>query len=284
MKWIILAAALLVAGSALAASPTIGNSGGDSTGYTFNGTTNTRSITTAHANAIILIAVASTAEGKSSASTVTSVADGGSAGLVFHKRGTSYSQNTTCVAGSSSPCSLGFELWWATALTTVSSESITVTVNQTTNLLNFSWFEIDGTFNPSNPFDTNISIPVVNNGVSSTPNGSGLSTTQAHDLLFSFSVTGQNGFNNYTPCPITSWTAGGVNTSIGNQQSTESIARSVSSPTTLTANMSNSGSGGCPTGTSSGTGTNWVILWDALTGDAPPSSTFLPTATGPMAH
>lgn len=136
-------------------------------------------LTTTSANDIVIVVVVlndPTAPG-----TVSTVSATGGTGTVgtFTKRSSITGTNTL---GSQ----MDLEVWWALATTTLTTKTITVNFSGTPDSSKAFSFAISGA-NTAAPWDTNGSLPkTVTQATSGTPTATGVSTSNANDILLGF--------------------------------------------------------------------------------------------------
>jgi hypothetical protein len=270
MRALAFIAGLLWAIPAIAGTPPSVGSTSNTSGTPFIASA-TVSVSTAHHPSLVVISTYGTIN-SALAGNVLSVVDSGSAGLTFTKRGASASNNTTCIGGSATHCTVDVEEWTAVASTNLTSETVTVTYANTMLWIALNATEVYNLFSNSAPWDTNSSLPVTKSGVTSVPNFSGFTTTEADDLIVAYNIVGRNTFNGFAPCFLTfgMWANTMGNFSQGNAQSGTGALQAVSSTQNVTANEALSGAS-CPSGLSTNSGDNWAVMLDAFTGDAAPA-------------
>lgn len=76
------------------------------------------------------------------------------------------------------------EVWWAATTSTISS-TITVTMSSTPDDGSINVFGVSGA-NTSSPWDSNVSLPATNHGTTGAASVTGVSTTNANDMLLGF--------------------------------------------------------------------------------------------------
>ncbi len=197
--------------------------------------------------------------------------------LVFTKRTQQQQLNLTggC-GGGNSPCSVSTEVWWSPANVNFVAHSVTVTWGTTFFGAVASAIEVYNLNDNTAPFDTNGSLPVVNkNAAAGVASFSGFSTSQADDLILSIVGEG-GGLSNgvlVVPCFLTfaSWADFGNQIvsfgSIGQSAYSQQVSATQSG---IGVNTSLSTLSACPGGTTQNFG--WVMIVDALTGNAPAAS------------
>ncbi len=145
---------------------------GSATGSFSSTNTGAVTLTTGKTNDIIVVAVNNENTANGVLRTVSGVT---STGLTFHNR--------SAVTQNSAPYE-DTEVWWALASSTLSSASITVTLTGSIDDASIVAFGVNGA-NTSTPWDTNGAIPAYNsNTASQAPSVSGISTSNAADILF----------------------------------------------------------------------------------------------------
>jgi hypothetical protein len=255
------AALCLIARLAVAATPTIDGAGGNATCTSC--ASNAVAVTTSLTNDVVEIVVSTVVSGTGGAPTVTGVSG---ASLTWASRKTA--DNRSAVCASSPACSIHTELWWAFSSGTVTAQTVTASFSGTAGSSIIGYFNVNGVFSSTNPFDTNSNLPSAATGVNGIPVGN-LQTNQAHDLLLSINNIGTNAA--FVPC-TPSWASWGtriVKTAGSGATAQEMQASTIGQSATVSAatNKLGTSSGSCPTGTSNVNG--WTQIFDALTGDSP---------------
>ncbi len=194
------------------------------------------------------------------------------------------STTSVCLNGSINPCTLNEEMWWAHAAGTLSSCTVTVNFSGTASQAGIGWMAVNGTADPTSPWDFNVSLPYQNAGLFSVPRIVGPINTSPLDLLISFETTGRNELE-WTPCiPSNVWNANLLDVRVGGSISaTAGVQDSAGGLSGFASNLWSVNSANCPTGTSTLVGDNWVLIFDALTGTPAPTPSPNPVRR-PFAH
>jgi hypothetical protein len=167
---------------------------------------------------------------------------------------------------------MDYEEWVAPCATSLSAVSMTVTwTGGTIDDYAIVAFGVHGAFNPSSPFDNNVSLPGVTGNGSTTGVGlTGISTSQAHDFFIGVLAATGGTFAAFSGVclGLTSATAG-----IGtvNNNGGTNFAGLVVSYFTLSATVSNktvAGTGSSCTSAQSPQLPPWAVGADAVTGDS----------------
>jgi hypothetical protein len=138
----------------------------------------TVSLTTALTNDIIVVAVHTEA---TTARTVSGIADTSS--LTWHHRTSQQLANTP------SGYTGNLEVWWALASSTLSSDTITVTLSGSVDAASIVAFAINGA-RIASPFDA--ALPLTNTGTTGNPSVSGISTASTEGMFLMFGANSDN--------------------------------------------------------------------------------------------
>ncbi|MDE2096255.1 MAG: hypothetical protein KGL39_03350 [Patescibacteria group bacterium] len=143
--------------------------------------------TTSPDDIIVFVVSASNNSLSSVSSTVSGIADGGSAGVTLTKRLESAGRNTS---GSLGTYFSSIEIWTGNAAAALASESFTVSFAANVSCGNIFAFGISGA-NTTSPFDPNASLPVFKStGATCT-----ISTSNANDFLLAIASVAGGGSN-----------------------------------------------------------------------------------------
>jgi hypothetical protein len=135
-------------------------------------------LSTTHSNCIVVVMV-TIEDSPNTIPTVTSITD--TAGLTWAKRASTTNSNSAN----------GIETWWALAPSPLVSDVITVHTDFFDDIT-VTAFAVSGA-NTGSPWDTNGSLPALNNGSgNNAPSVSGVSTTATDTIVFSFAGDAQN--------------------------------------------------------------------------------------------
>lgn len=179
---LLLAALVLLASVAecFAVTPAIDASGAAKTLFN-SASSGSINVSTTSTNDLILLFVTGTRRSTPSAA-ISSVAGGG---LTWAKRTNQQTTWTTdCFAGNT--CFGDVEIWWACSSSALSSSSMTVTMDRSTDEVTLIAFGVTGICPTATPFDTNGGLPVT--AANTTGSNANIqlsaSTTQTSDLIF----------------------------------------------------------------------------------------------------
>jgi hypothetical protein len=158
--------------------------GSGATGIGAAGASLSATITTLLPNDIIIALVHT--ENPPGFSTVNSVSGGG---LTWTRR-TQFQHTPTAPSV--------IEIWWASATSALSAQTITATLSRTTDGSSMHLVAVNGATNPAIPWDTNASLPATQFGATGTPSRS-ISTTVSSTMVLGF--FGSSSSNNSSAGP-----------------------------------------------------------------------------------
>jgi hypothetical protein len=212
----------------------------------FSGTSSnsgsSQSLTTTNANDVIIVSVTNENNG-GTLRTVSSIA---STGLTFVQRSSKTSDN-----------SVDTEVWYAIASSPLNSASILVTLSGSTDDASIVAFGVSGA-NTAAPWDTNVALPAVaksTNNNPSVPSVSGVSTSNANDMILGFEGAGPT-----QSSPPTAVAGAGFNL-IATQKNTGGTNWSQAA---AEDNIVSTKQSGISVGLSSSSTYNWVMIGDAI--------------------
>lgn len=203
------------------------------------------SLTTVDTDDVIVVLVINESTASGTLQTVSNVA---ASGLTFFRRGgVSFTRTVSGVKCNG-------EIWWAAAPVALTAKVITVTLTGVIDNASVIAFGVNGTYDYTHPWDTNVSVPSVTMGLIGFSAAPVFSTSQAHDFIILLGADFDNASQNFN----SNWTAlaqslngGGIN-----------YARLWSSYVTVAGTQS----GASPSFAVPGP-TNVLYIVDALAGD-----------------
>ncbi len=267
--FILLAALIGIAGSAWAASPTVDNTctAGVCFGTLASGNTSSGSrpaITTTNSSGVLLVFATAENTGSTAPVMTAPTCSVNCTGVgTFTKKRSTYNDTSTSCSGSSATVSGATELWTAPYTSTLTASQITPNYTSGVDSGVYAYMAVNGA-NATTPFDPNGSLPAtafLHTGTATAPSVTGISTTNADDLLVFFAANVANPTVSGVAA-VSGWTkyaasTGGSGTNWESMtQQYKSVSATQSSVTvTLASNYQ------C-----------WrMVVW-ALTADAPPAT------------
>jgi hypothetical protein len=224
----------------------------------------TKTITTTLPNDVIVLGSGT----QSGAAPVTVVGPVTGCGLTWALR-KARSTTSTCRGGLTNPCSIDAEIWWAQAPAPLGGCTVTVNYSAPMDQGGIGWMGVSGTATPAAPWDTNVSLPASNVGLSSVPNLGPASTDAQSYRLVSLAVIGRNTLE-HTPCySAPQWFSSPLFMDQRHSASLENTGSSLAQNGKITAVSTNyyeSSAAVCPAGDSTPAGDNWIVIMDALVG------------------